>query len=253
VAAVGVLHPGEMGAAVAAALVDVGHDVLWASKGRSAETAERARRAGLEDAETVASLLARSEVVLSICPPAAAVEVAEDVRGFGGVFVDANAIAPETASAVSEIVGDSYLDGGIIGPPPTEAGTTRLYLSGTHGERVAGLFEGARIEARVLSSAGPMAASALKMAYAAWTKGSQALLLAVERTACSLGLEEELRAEWALSQPQLADRLRAAHRSAQAKGWRWAEEMRQIAMTFDAAGQPDGFHRAAAQVYDPDP
>jgi hypothetical protein len=97
-----------------------------------------------------------------------------------------------------------------------------------------------------------MAASALKMAYAAWTKGSAALLLASEAAAASLGVADELRAEWALSQPRLADRLEEARRSAEAKGWRWTEEMRQIAATFEAAGQPGGFHRGAADVFESD-
>lgn len=96
----------------------------------------------------------------------------------------------------------------------------------------------------------PFAASALKMTYAAWTKISAALLLAGRATAEVLGGEEALVAEWALSQPALADRYAAAHRSAVAKGWRWNDEMRQIAATFAAAGQPDGFGVAAAQVFD---
>jgi 3-hydroxyisobutyrate dehydrogenase-like beta-hydroxyacid dehydrogenase len=249
-ATVGVLHPGEMGSAVSAALVDTGHQVLWASVGRSPRTAERARAAGLEDAGGITSLLRRSEVVLSVCPPAAALDVARAAADVGGVYVDANAIAPETASRVAAVVGPAYLDGGIIGPPPAEHGTTRLYLSGEHAGRVARLFEGARIEARVVAGAGPMAASALKMAYAAWTKGSAALLLASEAAAASLGVADELHAEWALSQPRLADRLEEARRSAEAKGWRWTEEMRQIAATFEAAGQPGGFHRGAADVFE---
>ena len=249
-ATIGVLHPGEMGAAVGAALVDNGHEVLWASDGRSAQTAERARGARLEDAGTVTSLLARSEVVLSICPSAAALEVAAAAEDFGGVYVDANAISPETASRVADRVGRAYLDGGIVGPPPVEAGTTRLYLSGSHDERVGRLFEGARIEPRVVTVAGPMAASALKMAYAAWTKGSAALLLAIDGAARALGVEDALAAEWALSRPQLAELLADARRSADAKGWRWTDEMRQIAATLESAGQPGGFHRAAAEVFE---
>ena len=56
----GVLHPGAMGAAVAAPLVDVGQEVVWAAERRSRQTAERARRARLEDTGKVASLLALS-------------------------------------------------------------------------------------------------------------------------------------------------------------------------------------------------
>ena len=91
---IGLLHPGEMGAAVGGVLRDRGQRVVWASEGRSAETRKRAEEAGLEDAGSVEELVRRSEVILSVCPPHAALEVAASVAGFEGVFVDANAIAP---------------------------------------------------------------------------------------------------------------------------------------------------------------
>ena len=58
---VGVMHPGAMGSAVGAALRAGGHEVLWAAEGRSDETAQRARRAGLSDAGTIAVLLEREQ------------------------------------------------------------------------------------------------------------------------------------------------------------------------------------------------
>jgi 3-hydroxyisobutyrate dehydrogenase-like beta-hydroxyacid dehydrogenase len=248
-ATVGVLHPGEMGAVVGAALVDCGHDVLWAEAGRSAESHERARRGGLRPVEDVAALVERCEIILSICPPHAALDAARNVQGFSGLFVDANAVAPGTSLRVRAIVGCDYVDGGIVGPPPTRPGTTRLYLSGARAGDVAELFTGARIEPRVLSCPDPAAASALKMVYAAWTKGSAALLLAIDRAARTQGVSSALAEEWALSQPQLADRLAAAEVSAAQKGWRWESEMREIAVTLLSAGQPGGFHEAAAEVY----
>ena len=93
----GLIHPGEMGAMVGAALRAGGESVLWASEGRSAASAERADVARLEDVGTIEELARRSDVVLSICPPAAAVAVARSVAGFEGIYVDANAIAPATA------------------------------------------------------------------------------------------------------------------------------------------------------------
>jgi 3-hydroxyisobutyrate dehydrogenase-like beta-hydroxyacid dehydrogenase len=246
---IGVLHPGEMGAAVGAVLASTGHDVIWASVGRSAHSRERAREAGLRDVVRVEALIAESEMVLSICPPDAALQVARSAAGLSGVFVDANAISPETSVRVGRIIGDGYVDAGIIGPPPVRSGTTRLYLSGDGAHRAAEHFFGARIEARVITGAGPAAASALKMVYGAWTKGSAALLLAIEQTASAHGIADVLCDEWRLSQPELHDRLSAAQRDADAKGWRWEGEMRQIAGTFLAAGQPAGFHEAAAEVF----
>src|SRR5512132_461921 len=98
-AIVGVLHPGAMGSAVGAVLRARGHEALWASQERSAATAARAQAAGMQDAGTVARVLAHAEVVLSICPPHAALETAALAAGYDGVYVDANAVSPETARA----------------------------------------------------------------------------------------------------------------------------------------------------------
>jgi 3-hydroxyisobutyrate dehydrogenase-like beta-hydroxyacid dehydrogenase len=244
---VGLLHPGEMGSAVGATLASRGETVIWASAGRSAATAERAQSAGLEDVGSVEELCRRSDVILSVCPPHAAVEVAEAARGFPGIYVDANAVSPGTARSIEELVG-RCVDGGIVGPPPAEQGTTRLYLSGREAAQVADLFAGTTLDARIVS-ADVGAASAVKMAFAGWTKGSAALLLAIRALARAEGVEETLLEEWRLSLPELEDRSVAAARSAQKKGWRWIGEMEEIAQTFDSAGLPDGFHRAAAEIY----
>ena len=239
---VGLLHPGEMGAAVGAVLRGQGTRVVWASAGRSEETRARAEAADLEDVGSVAEV-ARSDVVFSICPPHAALEVARSLEGFGGVYVDANAVSPATAARVAEVVGE-FVDGGIVGAPPSEPGTTRLYLSGAEAESIAELFRGSALDARVVSNA-----SAVKMAYAAWTKGTAAMLLAIRELARREGVEEALLEEWDLSQPELRARHERALRSAEAKGWRWVGEMEEIAASFEEDGLPGGFHRAAAEVY----
>jgi len=250
-AVIGLAHPGEMGSEVGRCLVGRGHQVLWASERRGTATAERARRCGLADVGTVGELARRADVIVSVCPPHAALDVAAQVRGFGGLYLDANAISPRTASEVAAIVepgGATYVDGGIVGPPPTAAGSTRLYLSGPAAGQVRDLFAGTPLDARVVT-AGPFAASAVKMAYAAWTKGSAALLLAARALADAEGVSDVLLAEWELSQPGLEGRRAGAARSATAKGWRWVAEMEQIAATMDAAGLPAGFHQAAAAVF----
>src|SRR4051794_24584807 len=126
-AVVGLLHPGSMGAAMGAALRANGHTVLWASAGRSDETRVRAHAEGLTDAGDLVAVARQAEVVISICPPEHALTVANEGRtaGFGGIFVDANAVSPQTALEIAPSV-----DGGVIGGPPRTAGTTRLYLSG---------------------------------------------------------------------------------------------------------------------------
>lgn len=244
---VGVLHPGEMGAAVAGALNGRGETVLWASAGRSAATAERARAAGLEDAAEVSEVCRRCEVLLSICPPHAALDVAREAEGFAGIYVDANAIAPGTARAVSELQ-PRLVDGGIVGPPPERPDTTRLYLSGGDAADVAALFSGTNVDARVISDE-VGAASALKAAYAGWTKGSAALLLTVRELAQVEGVEDALLEEWRLSIPGLERRLDGAECSARSKGWRWIGEMEEIAQSMSAHDLPAGFHEASAEVF----
>jgi hypothetical protein len=225
-----------MGAAVGRCLQANRHDVLWASDGRSAAT--RARAETFRDVGTVTALAAEAELILSVCPPHAALDVAREVEGFDGVYVDANAISPMRAKEVATIQ-PRFVDGGIVGGPPDEPGTT-LYLSGSGAASVAVLFVGTNLEPRVVADA-----SAIKMAYAAWSKGSAAMLLAIRDVARHFGVEEE----WELAAPELAKRLPRAEHAAATKGWRWSGEMEEIADTFTAAGQPDGFHRAAARIY----
>ena len=244
------LHPGEMGSSVAAALLGNGHDLAWVSAGRSAATCQRAERCGLRGLDTLAAGARFAELVISVCPPEEAVAVAQQVRraDFRGTYLDGNAIAPASAARIERIFGDRFVDGGIIGPPAWSEGATRFYVAGTRARQVAALFDGSLLDARAIAgSAG--AASALKMCYAAFTKGSTALLLAVRALAEGHGLSAELLTEWGISQPGLAARSEGTARSASPKAWRFKGEMREIADTFAAANLPDGFHCAAAEIY----
>jgi 3-hydroxyisobutyrate dehydrogenase-like beta-hydroxyacid dehydrogenase len=245
---IGVLHPGEMGVSVAQALKDAGHDACWVADGRSPATCQRA--AGFTAFDTLTDLLANVEAVVSVCPPHAALAQAEAViaGGFTGLYVDANAVAPSTAAAVAALVGDKYVDGGIVGPPAIQAGTTRLYLSGSNAAEVAQWFAGSLLLSVVMAG-GPTSASALKMAYAAYTKGSSALLLAVNAYAEQAGVRDVLQAEWDLSQPGLVKRSQHTASGTSRKAWRFVGEMEEIAKTFGEAGLPDNFHKAAAELY----
>ena len=241
---IGLLHPGAMGATIGGLLVDGGHEVRWLPAGRSPETARRAADAGL----TAADDLGDAQAILSVCPPHAALEVARGLQGARGLVIDANAVSPMTASRIGELLGESWVDAAIVGPPPLRAGTTRLYLSGARAAEAAELFRGSALEPLVLPGS-PVAASALKMSYAAWTKGSAALLLAAHESARVNGVEDALVAEWQRSLPGLEERARQAADSAASKGWRWVGEMREIAAAFAEAGLPPGFHEAAAEMF----
>jgi 3-hydroxyisobutyrate dehydrogenase-like beta-hydroxyacid dehydrogenase len=244
------LHPGEMGSSIGASLRSNGHAVFWIREGRSQASAERAQSAGLEPVATLREGLGGVDHLISVCPPDAALAVAREVSaaGFAGTYLDANAVSPATAREIHARVGDAFVDGGIVGPPAWKPGTTRLYLSGSKAAEVAGWFEGSPTDARALDG-GAGAASALKMAYAAFTKGSAALLLAIRALAEREGVTEPLLEEWDRSQPGLARRSELTASGTSGKAWRFEGEMREIAATFDAAGLPGGFHEAAAEVY----
>ena len=252
-AIIGILHPGQMGSSVAASSLAAGNDVVWASEGRSADTIERANAAGLTDVGSLAALVASAELIVSVAPPAAALDVAVAVArtGFSGTFLDANAISPATALQVSDTIlaaGATPLDGGIIGPPAWNEGTTRMYVAGNGANAAAATLNGGPLSCVALDS--PYgSASALKMAYAGWTKGSAALLLSVAAFAAASGVQDALVDEWNISQPGLAARAEGSARGTGPKAWRFVGEMEEIAASLAAAGLPDGFHLAAADAY----
>ncbi len=249
---VAILHPGEMGAAIGACLLSRGLRVVWASAGRGAQTRSRASASGIEDLGPLERALGVADAVISVCPPHGALALARQVAaaGFRGIYVDANAISPATARAVGnavEAAGASFVDGGIIGPPPAQSGRSRIYLSGAKAGEIVALFAGTPMEAIALEAPAG-AASALKACYAAWTKGATALLAAIRALAGHEGVEAALLAEWKLSQPELEKRSEAVTVQAR-KAWRWIGEMEEIAASFEAAGLPGGFHLAAAEIY----
>ncbi|HEY7556966.1 MAG TPA: DUF1932 domain-containing protein [Candidatus Binatia bacterium] len=249
---IALLHPGNMGVTIGAAAATSGARVIWASDQRGEATRKRANQAGLVDVGSLDDALRQSDMVLSVCPPHAAVDVAESVaeRKFNGLYVDANAVSRATAERIGEIVsraGASFVDGGIIGSPVKQAGTTRLYLSGARAREVAQVFSKSMLDARAIGTKSG-AASALKVAYAAWTKGTDAMLLAIRTYAAHEGVDDALLEEWRISQPQLEKRCDRAAAVATPKAWRYVGEMEEIAEAFEKAGLPGGFHKAAAEL-----
>jgi len=148
---------------------------------------------------------------------------------------------------VIEAAGGTFVDGGIIGAPPTVQKQPTLYLSGTQAATIAALFAGTNIHAEVIEG-GVGAASALKICYAAFTKGTTALLAAVRALAEHEGVERPLLESWRRTLPDVLRRSEYAAAGA-SKAWRWSGEMEEIAASFGAAGLPEGFHRAAAEIY----
>jgi 3-hydroxyisobutyrate dehydrogenase-like beta-hydroxyacid dehydrogenase len=250
---VALLHPGNMGATIGAAAATSGARVIWVSQQRSPATRERAKRAGLIEVENLDKAVRESDVILSVCPPDAALDLARSVaeHNFNGVYVDANAVSRTTAEEIGKVVtkaGASFVDGGIIGAPVKQAGTTRLYLSGGRAAEVAELFAASMLNARPIGPT-PGAASALKVVYAAWTKCSDGLVLAIRALAAIEGVDQALSEEWSISQPDLARKSTRAAAVAAPKAWRYVGEMKEIAESFEAAGLTPGFHNAAADIW----
>jgi 3-hydroxyisobutyrate dehydrogenase-like beta-hydroxyacid dehydrogenase len=250
---VGILHPGDMGVSVAASALKSGCSVYWASEGRSQKTRERAERAGLVEVSTLTKLCETCSVLVSVCPPHAAEEVGKEIllHSFKGLYLDANAISPQRVIRIGEEMaekGVAFVDGGIIGPPAWTAETTRLYLSGLNAERAAACFSAGPLETEVIGeSIGK--ASALKMCYAAYTKGTTALLCAVLGAAAGLGVRKELENQWSRNESGFAEQAAQQVSRSIPKAWRFVGEMEEIVATFKEVGIPQGFHTAAADIY----
>jgi 3-hydroxyisobutyrate dehydrogenase-like beta-hydroxyacid dehydrogenase len=247
---VGILHPGQMGVSVAATLQNSGHSVYWASQGRSLQTHRRAEQFNLVDKVTLAALAQTCSLLVSVCPPAAAEALAEQVSaaGYRGMYLDANAISPQRVLSMGERMekaGISFVDGGIIGGPAWKPGETWLYLSGPQAERASQYFHAGPLGTRVISPEIGKA-SALKMCFAAYTKGSRAMLCAVLGAAENLGVLDDLKTQWGM---EFTHQALTGAVNVTAKAWRFTGEMEEIAATFREAGMPGGFHEAAADIY----
>jgi 3-hydroxyisobutyrate dehydrogenase-like beta-hydroxyacid dehydrogenase len=250
---IGILHPGEMGISVAASAIKSGHKLYWASEIRSNGTRQRAEEYKLTDVGSLSQLCQTCEVIFSVCPPHASEDVAKSVveHGFKGHYLDANAISPQRAIRIGQMMesnGIHFIDGGIIGGPAWKPKETWLYLSGKDSQVIADCFPNGPLETKIISN-DIGKASALKMCYASYTKGTTALLTAVLATAESLGVRDELYQQWDMDDKSFSEQANRRATRVTAKAWRFEGEMYEIASTFQEAGLPNGFHEAAAEVY----
>jgi 3-hydroxyisobutyrate dehydrogenase-like beta-hydroxyacid dehydrogenase len=250
---IGILHAGEMGVSVAASAINSGHKVYSFSEDRSDKTRRRAAKYDLTETGSLFQLCQTCEVMLSICPPHAAEDVARSVSeaGFKGLYLDANAISPQRAIKIGDLLkakGIQFVDGGIIGGPAWKPRETWLYLSGEYAHDIALCFSNGPLETKIMGNEIGKA-SALKLCYAAYTKGTTALLSAILATAESLKVRDELYQQWDMDQQGFSEQVSGRVARATSKAWRFEGEMREIASTFHEAGVPDGFHVGAAEIY----
>jgi 3-hydroxyisobutyrate dehydrogenase-like beta-hydroxyacid dehydrogenase len=250
---IAVLHPGAMGSAVAAQLVAAGHRCAWLPTGRGEATRRRAGEAGLVPLAELGELEA-CEVVLSVCPPAAAPAVAAEVArtGFRGRYVEANAISPRHSAEIAALLaprGVTVVDGGIVGPPPRKPGTTRIYLSGPESDAVAALFTTTALQPRVLPG-NVGAASALKLAFATYNKVGTVLAAQAHSLARHHGVSAELTELATAFAPSTPLANPGSLVGAAGKAWRWSPEMREIADACRDSGLPADLLAAAESFLD---
>jgi len=250
---IGILHPGEMGISVAASAINNEHQVLWASENRSDKTRIRAEKHGLIELDSLVELCQICEIIFCICPPHAAADVANSVieHGFNGYYLDANAISPQRAIKIGQMMetaGISLVDGGVIGGPAWRPKETFLYLSGKDANIIADCFTNGLLETKIIGDEIGKA-SALKMCYAAYSKGTTALLAAILAAAESLDVRAELYQQWDMDDSNFSELTNRRVTRTTAKAWRFEGEMHEISSTFQEAGLPNGFHQAAAEVF----
>lgn len=250
---IGLLHPGEMGISIAASAINSGYQVYWVSQGRSEKTRARAEKYRLVEVDSLFQLCQTCEIILSVCPPHAAEDVARSVAGTGftGLYMDANAISPQRSVKIGQIMqstGIRFIDGGIIGGPAWRPKETWLYLSGEYSREITACFSNGPLETRIIGDEIGKA-SALKMCYAAYSKGTTALLTAIAAASETLGIREELYQQWDMDNPGFSEQVNQRVTRVTAKAWRFEGEMKEIAETFREAGLPGEFHEAAAQIY----
>lgn len=252
---IAILYPGDMGHAVGRVLGDHGHIVITCLTGRTERSHKLAQAGNIRVVESMQALVKEADLILSILPPSAAVGLARTVSeamketSSFPVYVDCNAISPDTAAQVGGIItstGAQFIDGGIIGLAPGKSDATRFYVSGTDTRPMESL-DGKGFFVRAIGDRVGQA-SGLKMCYAGLTKGTFTLHTAVLIAAERMGLSAELRNELIESQSDTYSKMQVRVPKIPADSGRWIGEMEEIAKTFANVGVPSGFHQGAAEV-----
>ena len=257
---VAIFAPGDMGHALARVLIAKGLTVTTNLADRSDRTRALARAAGIVDAGDDVKAVDGADVLFSILPPSLALELAQRLASSLAlarskpVYVDLNAIAPASAVEVGEVIegiGVPFVDGGIIGGPPKSASGMgpRLYVSG-HEDDVGRVMELRKFGLDMRAVPGGVgAASALKMSYAAVTKGLTALAIQSLASAKAYGVDKELDAEMVASLRMLRERFDRSLPDMAPKAYRWIGEMEEIARTFADVGLDPQIFMGAAETY----
>jgi 3-hydroxyisobutyrate dehydrogenase-like beta-hydroxyacid dehydrogenase len=254
---IGILSPGDMGHSVGNVLREHGLRVIAYLGDRSERTRALAREAQIEEVASYQALVQEADAILSILVPAQAMAAAELVAGalqetgVDVLYVDCNAIAPQTVQAVGEVIteaGGRFVDASIIGGPPRGGYTPRIYASGPDAADFAELAQYGLDIIVIDDVVGH--ASALKMCYASLTKGSTALYAELMIAAKALGVDQTLIAEFKQSQAERVTAIERGLPRVPVKAQRFVGEMEEMAKMYDALGLTPNMLAGAAKVYD---
>ena len=253
---VAIMSPGDMGHAVGQVLSESGIDVITCTDGRSQRTKNLAEMAGLRQVATLEDMVIQADLVLSIMVPSKAMSFVREISPHfessktPTYFADCNAVSPQSALAMAEVInqaGGKFIDGGIIGTAPTKGDTPRFYVSGPDASVVMDL-DGRGITVKAIGNKVGQA-SGIKMCYAALTKGTNTLHVALLTAASRMGLTDDLRKEFEFSQKSHLAAMEKGISRLPANAHRWIGEMEEIAATFENLGVTPNFHKGAAEIY----
>jgi len=253
---VAIMSPGDMGHAVGQVLSESGIDVITCTDGRSQRTKNLAEMAGLRQVATLEDMVIQADLVLSIMVPSKAMSFVREISPHfessktPTYFADCNAVSPQSALAMAEVInqaGGKFIDGGIIGTAPTKGDTPRFYVSGPDASLVMELDGRGIIVKAIGNKVGQ--ASGIKMCYAALTKGTNTLHVALLTAASRMGLTDDLRKEFEFSQKSHLAAMEKGISRLPANAHRWIGEMEEIAATFENLGVTPNFHKGAAEIY----
>ena len=253
---VAIMSPGDMGHAVGQVLSESGIDVITCTDGRSQRTKNLAEMAGLRQVATLEDMVSQADLVLSIMVPSKAMSFVREISPHfessktPTYFADCNAVSPQSALAMAEVInqaGGKFIDGGIIGTAPTKGDTPRFYVSGPDASVVMELDGRGIIVKAIGNKVGQ--ASGIKMCYAALTKGTNTLHVALLTAASRMGLTDDLRKEFEFSQKSHLAAMEKGISRLPANAHRWIGEMEEIAATFENLGVTPNFHKGAAEIY----
>ncbi|KYJ87630.1 NAD(P)-dependent oxidoreductase [Sulfurovum riftiae] len=250
---VGFLYPGDMGVFLAHSVQNSGYETLWCSEQRSQSTCQRAEQQDMVEVSSLVELCEQSSIIISICPPHAASDVAYQVlqQHFTGIFVEANAISPELSKRLSAAFakkGVSYVDAAVFGGTNLTSKNTQIFLSGSKGEQIASIFSSGPVISKVISDEIGKA-SATKMCHSMYSKGIWAMLHTAVSAAEHYGIRDQLESLWIKNNVNFTENTYKNMQRTSKKAWRFSAEMNEISSTFHAAGLPDGFSKASSEVY----